>query len=781
MKDLMKKCLLGNKLLVLLMLAGTMVSAQGKVNDATGSKNERKQQQKMTAFVDKLMSQMTVEEKIGQLNLLPASDITTGNAQSHPLLEMARKGQLGAVLNLKGVDRIRLLQEAAVSGSRLGIPLLIGMDVIHGYETIFPIPLALSCSWDTAAIEQCARIAAKEASADGINWTFSPMVDIARDARWGRIAEGSGEDAFLGSRIAEALVHGYQGTGNAYSIEKDHVMACVKHYGLYGGAEAGRDYNTVDMSRLRMYNYYFPPYKAAAQAGAGSFMSSFNVVDYVPATANRWLLTDVLRDEWGFGGFVVTDYGSIGEMQTHGLGNLQQSSARALQAGTDMDMCSSGFSKTLQQSLEEGKVSMADIDRACRRILEAKYKLGLFSDPYRYCDATRRATDIYTAEHRQAARELAAETFVLLKNEGGVLPLKKQGTIALIGPLADSKDNMPGCWSPTATYQYETLREYWAHELDGQVRLLYAQGCNICRDAAVQENGSFGHGIPRIDDAQGREEALRIASEADVIVCAMGELAEMSGEAASRSRLELFDVQRELLEALTALGKPLVLLNYSGRPTVMTWESEHIPAIMNVWFAGSEGAAAITDVLFGTKSPSGRLTTSLPQTTGQVPIFYNHLNTGRPVKEGTRNYRKYVSNYLDVPNDPLYAFGYGLSYTSFIYSDFTLSSPTMNSNGTVTASVTVSNSGNYDADEVVQLYIRDVACSIARPVKELKGFQRIHLKKGESRRVDFTITPELLMFYNSDLQYVLEPGDFDIMVGPDSREQSLSKATLTVM
>ena len=780
MKDLMKKCLLGNKLLVLLMLAGTMVSAQGKVNDATGSKNERKQQQKMTAFVDKLMSQMTVEEKIGQLNLLPASDITTGNAQSHPLLEMARKGQLGAVLNLKGVDRIRLLQEAAVSGSRLGIPLLIGMDVIHGYETIFPIPLALSCSWDTAAIEQCARIAAKEASADGINWTFSPMVDIARDARWGRIAEGSGEDAFLGSRIAEALVHGYQGD-NTYPIGKNHVMACVKHYGLYGGAEAGRDYNTVDMSRLRMYNYYFPPYKAAAQAGAGSFMSSFNVVDYVPATANRWLLTDVLRDEWGFGGFVVTDYGSIGEMQIHGLGNLQQSSARALQAGTDMDMCSSGFSKTLQQSLEEGKVSMADIDRACRRILEAKYKLGLFSDPYRYCDTTRRATDIYTAEHRQAARELAAETFVLLKNEGGMLPLKKQGTIALIGPLADSKDNMPGCWSPTATYQYETLREYWARELDGQVRLLYAQGCNICRDAAVQENGSFGHGIPRIDDEQGREEALRIASEADVIVCAMGELAEMSGEAASRSRLELFDVQRELLEALTALGKPLVLLNYSGRPTVMTWESEHIPAIMNVWFAGSEGAAAITDVLFGTKSPSGRLTTSLPQTTGQVPIFYNHLNTGRPVKEGTRNYRKYVSNYLDVPNDPLYAFGYGLSYTSFIYSDFTLSSPTMNSNGTVTASVTVSNSGNYDADEVVQLYIRDVACSIARPVKELKGFQRIHLKKGESRRVDFTITPELLMFYNSDLQYVLEPGDFDIMVGPDSREQSLSKATLTVM
>ena len=661
----------------------------------------------------------------------------------------------------------------AVEESRLGIPLIFGMDVIHGYETIFPIPLAMSCSWDLPAIEQSARIAAKEATADGISWTYSPMVDISVDPRWGRVAEGAGEDPFLGSRIAEVMVRGYQGD----LTRRDQLMACLKHYALYGASEAGRDYNTVDMSRIRMYNQYFPPYKAAVEAGVGSVMSSFNTVDYVPATANRWLITDVLRKQWHFDGFLVTDYGAINEMMKHGLGNQQQVAALALKAGTDMDMCSEAFTATLQKSLQEGKVTMDEIDQACRRVLEAKYKLGLFADPYRFCDKSRRATDIYTAEHRQVARQLATETFVLLKNEN-VLPLKKQGTVALIGPLADSKENIPGSWSPTATYQYPTLREAMQHYLQGRATLLYAQGSNICRDAVMQADGSFHHNIPRGDDAQLKQQALDIARQADVIVCAMGELQEMSGESASRSSLELFDVQRELLEELLKLNKPLVLLNFAGRPTVLSWEQQHVPAILNVWFAGSETGDAICDVLFGDKSPSGKLTMSMPQNGGQIPLYYNHLNTGRPVAEGTQKFFKYQSNYIDVRNEPLYPFGYGLSYTTFDYSDMTLSSTRMQADGSLTASVTVKNTGRYDADEVVQLYIRDVVGSISRPVKELKGFQRIHLNAGESKTVTFAITPDLLKFYDYNLNFVLEPGDFDIMIGPNSRD--VKKKTITV-
>ena len=757
------------KRLVLLMAVSLCVS--------TGFAAKKKQVQQplkpMNEFVSELMGKMTVEEKIGQLNLLPSGDIQTGISENSPIGEMIRQGRLSAILNLKGVDHITKIQKMAVEESRLGIPLIFGMDVIHGYETIFPIPLAMSCSWDLPAIEQSARIAAKEATADGISWTYSPMVDISVDPRWGRVAEGAGEDPFLGSRIAEAMVRGYQGD----LTRRDQLMACLKHYALYGASEAGRDYNTVDMSRIRMYNQYFPPYKAAVEAGVGSVMSSFNTVDYVPATANRWLITEVLRQQWQFGGFLVTDYGAINEMMQHGLGNQQQVAALALKAGTDMDMCSEAFTATLEKSLREGKVTLDEIDQACRRVLEAKYKLGLFADPYRFCDKSRRATDIYTAEHRQVARQLAAETFVLLKNDQ-VLPLKKQGTVALIGPLADSKENIPGSWSPTATYQYPTLRESMQRALQGRATLLYAQGSNICRDAVMQADGSFNHNIPRGDDALLKQQALDIARQADVIVCAMGELQEMSGESASRSSLELFDVQRELLDELLKLKKPLVLLNFAGRPTVLSWEQQHVPAILNVWFAGSETGDAICDVLFGDKAPSGKLTMSMPQNGGQIPLYYNHLNTGRPVAEGTQKFFKYQSNYIDVRNEPLYPFGFGLSYTTFDYSDVTLSGTRMQADGTLSASVTIKNTGRYDADEIVQLYIRDVVASISRPVKELKGFQRIHLNAGESKTVTFTITPDLLKFYDYNLNFVLEPGDFDIMIGPNSRD--VKKMTITV-
>ena len=734
------------------------------------------QQKGMKEFVDDLMSKMTLQEKIGQLNLMVAGDITTGQAMNTQVGGAIAAGNMGGIFNIKGAKEIREMQELAVKKSRMGIPLLVGMDVIHGYETIFPIPLALSCSWDMAAVEQSAAIAAKEASADGINWTFSPMVDITLDARWGRYSEGNGEDPYLGSLITKAMVKGYQGD---YS-RTDNIMACVKHFALYGASESGRDYNTVDMSRVRMYNQYLPPYKAGAEAGAGTFMSSFNLVDGVPATANKWLLDDLLRGEWGYDGMVVTDYGSIGEMLSHSVSaNLQEAAAQALKAGTDMDMCSMGFIATLEKSLKEGKVSETDIDKACRRVLEAKYKLGLFQNPYKYCDPKRRKKDIFNDENRRAARDIAAETFVLLKNEGNLLPLKKQGKVALIGPLANTRANLAGTWCVAYTPdKYSTLKEGMERALAGKATLLYAQGSNITRDAELQKAGEFGKTIERGDDAQMKAEALAVAKEADVIVAALGETADMSGECASRTDLCLPDVQMELLQELNKLGKPIVLLNFSGRPTVMNWENENIPAILNVWFGGSEAADAICDVVFGDKVPSGKLTMSMPQAVGQEPLYYNHQPTGRPVPEGTKEFRKYQSNYLDVRNDPLYPFGYGLSYTTFSYSDLQLSATEMSPTGSVEASVTVTNTGNVDATEIVQLYIRDLVASVSRPVKELKGFERITLKAGESKNVTFTITPETLKFYNYDLKYILEPGDFNIMVGPNSRDLKTAKLTV---
>lgn len=724
--------------------------------------------QEMDKFITELMGKMTLHEKIGQLNLPVTGNITTGQAKSSDVAEKIRAGEVGGLFNLKGVENIREVQRLAVESSRLHIPLLFGMDVIHGYETVFPIPLALSCSWDMQAIEQSARIAAVESSADGICWTFSPMVDICKDPRWGRVSEGSGEDPFLGSTIAKAMIRGYQGKDMSANNE---IMACVKHFALYGAPEGGRDYNTVDMSRNRMYNEYFPPYKAAVDAGVGSVMSSFNEVDGVPATANYWLMTDVLRKQWGFDGFVVTDYTAISEMIAHGIGNLQEVSARALKAGTDMDMVSDGFIGTLEQSLKEGKISETDIDKACRRILEAKYKLGLFADPYKYCDVKRAKKEIFTPEHRSVARRIAAETFVLLKNEDRLLPLQRKGNIALIGPLANTRANMPGTWSvAAASEKYSTLLEGFKNSVGTKANVLYAQGSNLMYDAKYQERATmFGRELPRGNDKELLDEALKVAAQADVIVAALGESSEMSGESSSRTELEMPDAQRHLLEALLKTGKPVVLVLFTGRPVVLTWENEHVPAILNVWFGGSEAADAIADVVFGDVSPSGKLTTTFPQNVGQLPMAYNAKNTGRPLQEG-KWFEKFRSNYLDVSNDPLYPFGYGLSYTTFEYGNVVLSSDQMDINGKLTASVTVTNTGNCDADEIVQMYIRDMEGSITRPVKELKGFERIHLKKGESKKVTFNITPELLKFYNYDLQYVCEPGEFSVMIGPNSHD-----------
>ena len=738
----------------------------------------------MGPFVDQLMAKMTLQEKIGQLNLMVAGDITTGGAMNTQVGGAIAAGNMGGVFNIKGFDKIKALQDIAIKNSRLGIPLLVGMDVIHGYETIFPIPLALSCSWDTEAMKQVGAISAKEASADGINWTFSPMVDVALDARWGRISEGNGEDPYLSGELGAAMTLGYQqfDLNNEFIVPKNHIMACLKHFALYGAVEAGKEYNTTDMSKVRMYNQYLPPYKRVVEAGVGSVMSSFNLIDYVPATANHWMMTDVLRNQWKFKGFVVTDYGSIGEILQHGTAkDLKEASEQSINAGTDMDMCSQGFVRFLEQSVKEGKVSEETINTACRRILEAKYKLGLFADPYRYCDSKRQKTEIFTAENRKAARDIAAETFVLLKNDNHLLPLKKEGKIALIGPLADTRNNMSGTWSVAATPdRYASLKESMEKALAGKATLLYAQGSNVVYDAQEQKDGEFGKTIARGDDAKMKEEALKIAQQADVIVCAMGETADMSGECGSRTDLRMPDTQRDLLEKLAKLGKPIVLLNFSGRPTVLTWEKANIPAIMNVWFGGSEAGDAICDVVFGDKVPSGKLTTSLPKTTGQEPLYYNHQNTGRPVPDDNARFAKYASNYLDVRNGALYPFGYGLSYTTFEYGNLQLSankaniagaeSEAWNNNADITATLTVKNTGDRDADEIVQLYIRDKVASISRPVKELKGFQRIHLAAGESKEVSFKITPDMLKFYNADLKYIIEPGDFDIMVGPNSRD-----------
>ncbi|BBE20352.1 periplasmic beta-glucosidase [Aquipluma nitroreducens] len=731
------------------------------------------QNAKMDAFINQLMGKMTLEEKLGQLNLSSGS-VGAILAGGGGMIDEVRKGQIGATgaYSFKTAKDI----ETASQESRLKIPVLIGVDVIHGYKTGFPIPLGLASTWDLDMIEKSARIAAVEASANGICWTYSPMLDIARDPRWGRVAEGAGEDAWWGSQIAKAMIHGYQGE----DLSKDNtIMACVKHFALYGAAEAGRDYNTVDMSRLTMYQYYLPPYKAAFDAGAGSAMSSFNLIDGIPATGNKWLLTDLLRKEWGFKGFVVTDYTSINEMMAHGMGDLQAVDVLALKAGVDMDMQGLGFLTTLKKSLDEGKVTMKDIDTACRRVLEAKYKRGLFDDPYKYVKEERLKSEVLTPEHLKFARELGARSMVLLKNNNQTLPLKKSGKIAVVGPLADSKADLLGAWSTGDVTKTTSVIDGIKGAVQSGAEVVFAKGANITDDPYLKEGikNPFAAYMGIKEEIESRTpsellaEAVDVAKNADVVVAVLGESASMSGEAASRSDISIPESQENLLKALVATGKPVVLVLVNGRPLILNWENENVPAILEAWAPGIEGGNAIADVLFGDYNPSGKITMTFPRSVGQIPIYYNHKNTGRPMDPKN----KFTSKYLDIPNEPLYPFGYGLSYTTFEYGDVVLSKTNLKDNETLSAKIKVTNTGKVAGEEVVQLYISDPVASISRSVKDLKGFQKIGLNPGETKEIEFKITTEELKFFNSDLKYDWESGEFVVQIGTNSQDVKQAK------
>ncbi|MGE8555703.1 MAG: beta-glucosidase BglX [Chryseobacterium jejuense] len=772
------------KLIVLAALALSPVfSAQEMVDKPVQSYQTAQYQAKKKAFVDNLLSKMTLDEKIGQMNLPTSADFTTGMAQSSDIGKKVEQGLVGGLFNIKGADKIKAVQKVAVEKSRLKIPMIFGMDVIHGYETTFPIPLGLAASWDMNLVQQSAKVAAREAASDGINWTFSPMVDISREPRWGRVSEGSGEDPYLGSEISKNMVYGYQGKDLANGTN---ILACVKHFALYGAGESGRDYNTVDMSHVRMFNEYFPPYKAAVDAGVASVMASFNEVDGVPATGNRWLQTEVLRNQWKFNGFVVTDYTGINEMVDHGMGDLQQVSALALKAGVDMDMVGEGFLTTLKKSLSEGKVTQAEIDMAARRILEAKYDLGLFDNPYKHGDAKLAAKEVYNLENRNIARNVAAQSMVLLKNENQVLPLKKSGTVAVIGPLVNNSINMAGTWSVATKHNVSVnLMQGLQANYGKEVKFLSAKGANIDYDAKLEEIYA-AHGKKTDRDNRSKEqllkEAVDVANKADVIVLAIGESAEMSGESSSRSEITIPQSQVDLLNELKKTGKPIAMILFTGRPLALTNVKDTPDAIVNAWFPGSEAGNAMADILFGKVNPSGKLPMTFPRSLGQIPIYYNAKNTGRPLDQKLTDkceYQRFRSNYMDECNTPLYAFGYGLSYTKFSYSDISISNSNPKGDQTIQASVTVTNSGNYDGAEVAQLYIRDMVGSITRPVKELKGFQKIFLKKGESKKVTFDITPENLKFYNGDLKFDWESGEFDIMIGTSSDEVKHSKVNWT--
>ena len=717
--------------------------------------------------VEALLQQMSLEEKIGQLNLLtPGGGVATGSVVSKNVEAKIKAGQVGGLFGVAGPERVRQAQDIAIKHSRLKIPLLIGSDVIHGYKTTYPIPLGLSSSWDMDLIQKAARMAAQEATADGIMWNFSPMVDIARDPRWGRIAEGAGEDPYLGSKIAEAMVKGYQGND---LTAPNTMLACVKHFALYGASEAGRDYHSVDMSKIKMYNQYLPPYKAAVDAGVASVMTSFNDVDGIPATGNQWLLTNLLREEWKFDGFVVSDYTSLNEMIAHGLGDLQQVSNLALKAGLDMDMVGEGFLTTLKKSVEEGKISENEITKACRRVLEAKYKAGLFDDPYRYLDANRPKKDILTKENRDFARKLAAHSFVLLKNHNQVLPINKNQKIALIGPLADSRNNMLGTWAPTGDSKLAVTILEGVKNVAPDAEINFAKGANISDDKEFAKKVNvFG---PRIAiDKRSPEtllqEAVEAAKKSDVVVAVVGEATEMSGESSSRTDVSIPESQKKLIRALVATGKPVALVLMSGRPLTIPEEFEMPVAILQVWHPGVEAGNAIADVLFGDEVPSAKLTASWPRNVGQIPIYHSVKNTGRPGPKD--EFEKFKTNYLDAPNSPLIPFGHGLSYTNFEYSDLQVDKSEINQGESIKVQVTVTNTGSYDGAEVVQLYLRDVVRSITPPVRQLKGFQKVFLKKGESKRVILTLKSEDLKFYNSSLKFVAEPGEFEIFVGTDS-------------
>ena len=725
------------------------------------------QDQKMNAFITALMAKMTVEEKIGQLNLItPGSGILTGSVVSTDVEGKIKSGKVGGLFGVIGAEKVKQAQDISMKESRLKIPLLFGSDVIHGHKTTFPIPIGVSCTWDTALIRQSAIIAASEATADGLNWAFSPMVDIARDPRWGRVSEGSGEDPFLGSQIAIAMVKGYQGASLA---DKQTLLACVKHFALYGAAEGGRDYNAVDMSKIKMYNEYLAPYKAAVDAGVATIMSSFNDVDGVPATGNKWLLTDLLKKDWKFNGMVVSDYTSVNEMVNHRMGNLQEVSAQSIKAGLDMDMVGEGFLTTLKKSLDEKKITMLDIDRACRKVLEAKYKVGLFDDPYRYIDAARGAREVLSADKRAFSRKIAGQSFVLLKNEKQILPLKKTQKIALIGPLANDKNNMLGTWAVSADPQLSIPVLMGMQQQTNATSIVYAKGANITDDTTLAKKVNvFGLRVDidkRTPDAM-LQEALSTANASDIVVAVLGEASEMSGEAASRSDISLPASQIKLLNALYATGKPVVVVLMSGRPLVLTNMIEGATAVLHVWHAGIEAGNAIADVLFGEVNPSGKLSMSFPYSVGQIPVYYSQKTTGRPMDPNN----KFSSKYLDIPNEPLFPFGYGLSYTQFVYGDVKLSTNKISRAGAFTATVALTNKGQFDGAEVVQLYIEDKVRSITPSAKELKGFQKVYLKAGETKTIEFKVTEEMLKFWNADIKFVSEPGDFNLLIGGNSRD-----------
>lgn len=708
--------------------------------------------------VDSILALMTLEEKIGQMTLFTTDWGSTGPTIREGYEEDIRKGNCGALFNSHTAAFTRKLQKIAVDESRLGIPLIFGFDVIHGYKTIFPIPLAEACSWDLAAMERSAAIAAAEAAAAGLHWTFAPMVDISREPRWGRVMEGAGEDPFLGSLIARARVRGFQGT-NFNNADK--LMACVKHFAAYGAPIAGRDYNTVDMSERTFRDIYLPPYKAAVEEGAMTVMTSFNELDGIPATANKFLLQDILRSELNFDGFIVTDYTSINEMVNHGYAaNESHAGELAVNAGVDMDMQGSVFQRFLKESIEAGKVTEATINNAVKRILRAKYTLGLFDDPYRFSDENREREVIMSLPNLQAARDMARKSIVLLRNEKNTLPLPPTKSIALIGPLANEKIQLLGPWSGSG--EGEQCVSVWeALEQRSKAtgfKLFYARGCEI-----------------EGDEKKGFYDALAIAEKADVIVAVVGESRDMSGEAAVRGNLSLPGVQEELLKVLISTGKPVVVVLMNGRPLAIPWIAENAPAILETWWLGTQAGPAIADVLFGDYNPSAKLTMTFPRHLGQVPIYYSQKNTGRPYDPNS----KWNTKYLDMPNAPLYPFGFGLSYTTFTYDPMTVSKSLFSMNESLTVSVRVTNSGKREGEEIVQLYVRDLVGSVTRPVKELKGFEKIKLAAGESKNVIFNLSANDLAFHTADMTYAAEPGEFWIMVGPDS--ERLEKKVVTLV
>ncbi|WP_416307879.1 beta-glucosidase BglX [Neptunicella sp. SCSIO 80796] len=706
----------------------------------------------MDQFINELMAKMTLQEKIGQLNLLTSGWDKTGPTMSDDYQEQIKLGKVGSIFNAFTADYTRGLQKLAVEETRLGIPLLFGYDVIHGHRTIFPISLGEAASWDMQAIQDGSRVAATEAAAEGIHWTFAPMVDISRDPRWGRMSEGSGEDVFLGTAIARARVKGFQGDDLAAT---DTVLACAKHYAAYGAAQAGRDYHTTNMSTRELWDTYLPPFEAAVQEGVATFMTSFNELNGVPASGSEYLLDDILKQRWGFEGFVVTDYTSINEMVPHGYAkDLKHAAQLAINAGVDMDMQGSAYSDNLQQLLNEGKVSQAKIDQAVRRILEMKYRLGLFDDPYRYSDNDRQKAEIYKQDHLDAARDMARKSFVLLKNDNKVLPLSDKKSIALIGPLADSKQDMIGSWSAAGERWKRpvTVLEGLKARFGDKLKINYAKGAGY----------EFDH-----TDTTGFKDAIAAAKKSDVVVLAMGEKWNMTGEAASRVDLGFPGTQLALMKELKKLGKPMVLVLMSGRAMNLSWADDNVDAILDVWYPGTEGGHAVADVLYGDYNPSGKLPVTFPRSVGQVPIYYNMKNTGRPYDpQGAE--QKYRSRYLDSPNSPLYPFGYGLSYTHFDFSEVSLSNSKLDPQGSIKASVVVTNSGDTDGEEVVQLYVQDLVGSVTRPVKELKGFKKIHLRRGESKEVIFTLTPQDLAFHRIDMSYGAEAGDFNLYIGNSS-------------